>query len=86
MEAICAMNTALRTYPDNVVLGAMESDEGFIFGLGTPSEIVNPPIPGGLSVAVDKNDGRVVRLLPGSEAFYRFRAGARTIDLDNLKV
>lgn len=79
MDAMHAMDIVLRAYPGNVILGATGSDAGFVFGLGTPEEKYSPPIPGGLPVAVDRNDGRIIGLLPGSEEFYRFLTGARRI-------
>lgn len=79
MDAMHAMDIVLRAYPGSVILGMAESNAGFIFSLGTPEEKHMPPIPGGLSVAVDRNDGRTIQLLPGSEEFYRFLTGARRI-------
>jgi len=51
-----AMGIALHTYPSSVVLGVAESDEGCVFGLGTPEGKDMPPVPGGLYVAVGRND------------------------------
>lgn len=67
-----AIKLAEQVYPNMGVFGAAQNDVAWIFGLDFKTAGNHPSEVGLPQVAVDKQDGSIHQLTPGTDAFWRY--------------
>lgn len=72
MDALDALHLANQVHPNMSAFGAAQNDRAWIFGLDFTTAGTHPSEIGLPSIAVDKHDGSVHPLTPGTAEFWYY--------------